>query len=209
MNVPIKKVKEGASRYDDDKMAASYSFVFSAIRRLLIKQFPNSMTSTTKPTLPSSYTVPTVWSPPESTGGTFGAVNQPTSGARFERKLPKGDHPLQLYSLGTPNGQKVTILLEELGIDYDAWKINIMDLDQFGDDFVKINPNSKIPALLDYSVTPPQRVFESGSILLYLAEKEKKFIPTDPSKRTECINWLMWQMGTAPYIGGGFGHFYK
>ena len=163
----------------------------------------------TKPTVPESYTVPKVWTVPESMGGKFGSMNKPTAGARFERKLPKGEHPLQLYSLGTPNGQKVTILLEELGIEYDAWKISFDKLDQFGSDFVKVNPNSKIPALMDYSQSPPLRVFETGSILLYLAEKEGKFIPTDQYKRTECMNWLFWQIGTAPYIGGGFGHFYK
>merc|ERR1712085_88761 len=139
--------------------------------------------------------------------------NQPTAGKRFEAVLPKGEHSLQLYSLGTPNGQKVTILLEELGVDYDAYKISIMQLQQFGSAFVDINPNSKIPALLDYSVadgkSEPLRIFETGSILLYLAEKEKKFLPTDLRKKTECMNWLMWQMGTAPYLGGGFGHFYN
>lgn len=162
----------------------------------------------TKPSLPESYVVPAVWTPPEM-AGPFGSINRPTAGSRFEKTLPKGNHALQLYSLGTPNGQKVTILLEELGIEYDAYKINIMEGEQFGSEFVAINPNSKIPALLDYSVTPPQRVFESGSILLYLAEKEGKFLPTDARKKTECMNWLMWQMGTAPYIGGGFGHFYN
>lgn len=140
-------------------------------------------------------------------------MNKPTAGKRFDAELPRGEHGLQLYSLGTPNGQKVTILLEELGVDYDAYKINIMELQQFGSAFVDINPNSKIPALLDYSVADgkkePLRLFESGSILVYLAEKEKKFIPTDIRKKTECMNWVMWQMGSAPYLGGGFGHFYK
>lgn len=136
-------------------------------------------------------------------------MNQPTAGARTEKALERGAHDLQLYSLGTPNGHKVTILLEELGVEYDAWFINIMEQDQFGSGFVEVNPNSKIPALLDYSFEgEPLRVFESGSILLYLAEKYGKFIPTDPRKKVECMNWLMWQMGGAPYIGGGVGHFY-
>jgi len=141
-------------------------------------------------------------------------LNQPTSGSRFEQKLPVGKHPLQLYSLATPNGQKVTILLEELlalghtDAEYDAWLIKIGEGQQFGSGFVEINPNSKIPALVDHSQNPPLRVFESGSILLYLAEKFKAFIPTDLAARTECLNWLFWQMGSAPYIGGGLGHFY-
>jgi GST-like protein len=166
----------------------------------------------TTPSYPEDYVVPKQWSPPETTGGKFGYVNQPSAGKRFDSELPKGEHALQLYSLGTPNGHKVTILLEELGIEYDAWFVNIMELEQFGSDFVAINPNSKIPALLDYtedgSDSEPIRVFESGSILLYLAEREQRFIPKDTRKRTECMNWLMWQMGTAPYVGGGFGHFY-
>ncbi|HAI54849.1 MAG TPA: glutathione-dependent disulfide-bond oxidoreductase, partial [Acinetobacter nosocomialis] len=141
-------------------------------------------------------------------------LNQPTSGARYEHILPVGKHPLQLYSLATPNGQKVTILLEELlalghkDAEYDAWLIKIGEGQQFGSGFVDINPNSKIPALVDHSQNPPLRVFESGSILLYLAEKFKAFIPTDIAARTECLNWLFWQMGSAPYLGGGFGHFY-
>lgn len=143
----------------------------------------------------------------------MGGMNRPTAGARREESLPKGDHELQLYSLGTPNGIKVTILLEELndmkGVEYDAWRIKIMDLDQFGSEFVRINPNSKIPAMLDTSFDPPLRVFESGSILKYIAEKYDAFIPTDSRKKVECFNWLMWQTGSAPYIGGGFGHFYK
>ncbi|KAL7546745.1 hypothetical protein ACHAWF_010076 [Thalassiosira exigua] len=159
--------------------------------------------------LPASYAVPEVWKAAADAGGTFASINRPTAGSRSERALPRGEHPLQLYSLGTPNGQKVTILLEELGVEYDAHFVDIMNQDQFGSEFVAVNPNSKIPAMLDCSVSPPQRVFESGSILLYLAEKEGKFVPEDPRKRTECINWLMWQMGTAPYLGGGFGHFYR
>jgi len=174
------------------------------------------MTDDDKPkivTYPEGYEVPKVWAP-KVMDGKMGGMNKPTAGKRFESELKKGEHSLQLYSLGTPNGQKVTILLEELGVDYDAWPINIMELQQFGSDFVDINPNSKIPALLDYSVaddnSEPLRLFESGSILLYLAEKENKFIPTDLRKKTECMNWLMWQMGSAPYLGGGgFGHFYK
>uniref|UniRef100_A0A7S4A9V9 Glutathione transferase n=1 Tax=Pseudo-nitzschia australis TaxID=44445 RepID=A0A7S4A9V9_9STRA len=164
---------------------------------------------------PSDYVVAKQWVP-KSLGGIVGGMNRPTAGKRFDSELPRGEHDLQLYSLGTPNGQKVTILLEELGVDYDAYFIDIMELQQFGSAFVDINPNSKIPALLDYSVvdvdddsSKPLPVFESGSILLYLAEREKKFVPTDLRKKTECMNWLMWQMGTGPYLGGGFGHFYK
>ena len=162
------------------------------------------------PALPEGYVVPAVWTEPnDGLGGTMGKMNRPVAGARFDKPLPRGEHPLQLYSLGTPNGHKVTILLEELGIEYDAWKINIMQLDQFGSEFTKMNPNSKIPALLDYSENPPLRVFESGSILMYIAEKYGRFFPKELRPRTECLNWLMWQMGTAPFIGGGFGHFYK
>ncbi|MDH0562405.1 glutathione-dependent disulfide-bond oxidoreductase [Acinetobacter courvalinii] len=158
----------------------------------------------------SNYIPPKVW----QWTGDKADLNQPTSGSRYEHKLPIGKHPLQLYSLATPNGQKVTILLEELlalghvGAEYDAWLIKIGEGQQFGSGFVEINPNSKIPALVDYSQNPPLRVFESGSILLYLAEKFKAFIPTDIAARTECLNWLFWQMGSAPYIGGGLGHFY-
>ncbi|HCH8073798.1 TPA: glutathione-dependent disulfide-bond oxidoreductase [Acinetobacter baumannii] len=158
----------------------------------------------------SNYIPPQVW---QWTGENTD-LNQPTSGARYEHTLPVGKHPLQLYSLATPNGQKVTILLEELlalghkDAEYDAWLIKIGEGQQFGSGFVEINPNSKIPALVDHSQNPPLRVFESGSILLYLAEKFKAFIPTDIAARTECLNWLFWQMGSAPYLGGGFGHFY-
>ncbi|MGE8643911.1 glutathione-dependent disulfide-bond oxidoreductase [Acinetobacter vivianii] len=158
----------------------------------------------------SNYIPPKVW---QWTGDKTD-LNQPTSGSRFEQQLPVGQHPLQLYSLATPNGQKVTILLEELlalghtEAEYDAWLIKIGEGQQFGSGFVEINPNSKIPALVDHSQNPPLRVFESGSILLYLAEKFKAFIPTDLAARTECLNWLFWQMGSAPYIGGGLGHFY-
>lgn len=160
-----------------------------------------------------TYTPPKVWTYDEPNGGAFAAINRPTAGARFERELPRGDHPLQLYSLGTPNGQKVTILLEELlaaghDAEYDAWLINIGESDQFSSGFVSINPNSKIPALLDLSGTEPVRVFESGSILFHLAEKFGAFLPASGPARTECMNWLMWQMGTAPLLGGGFGHFY-
>lgn len=158
----------------------------------------------------SNYIPPKVW---QWTGDKTD-LNQPTSGSRYEQQLPIGQHPLQLYSLATPNGQKVTILLEELlelghtEAEYDAWLIKIGEGQQFGSGFVEINPNSKIPALVDHSQNPPLRVFESGSILLYLAEKFKAFIPTDIAARTECLNWLFWQMGSAPYIGGGLGHFY-
>jgi GST-like protein len=160
------------------------------------------------------YTPPKVWTWTKPSGGTFANINRPIAGATHEKELPVGRHPLQLYSLGTPNGVKVTILLEELlavghsGAEYDAWLIKISDGDQFGSGFVKINPNSKIPALLDRSGPKPIRVFESCSILLYLAEKFGAFLPKDVASRTETLNWLFWQMGSAPCLGGGFGHFY-
>jgi len=162
----------------------------------------------------ADYTPPKVWKWDKENGGRFASLNRPIAGATHDKELPRGSHRLQLYSLGTPNGIKVTILLEELlaaghaGAEYDAWLINIMDGDQFGSGFVSINPNSKIPALLDCSGPTPIRVFESGAILLYLAEKFGTFVPTDPAKRAECLSWLMWQMSTAPVLGGGFGHFY-
>jgi GST-like protein len=163
-----------------------------------------------RPSLPADYSVPTVWTEPANPGGAFGSINKPTAGARSEKQLPIGSHPIQLYSLGTPNGQKVTIMLEELGIEYDAFLINITKEEQFTTGFVEINPNSKIPAMVDYSnKQKPIRVFESCAILLYLAEKYNKFIPKDPAQRVECLNWLFWQAGSAPFIGGGFGHFYK
>jgi GST-like protein len=160
------------------------------------------------------YVPPTVWTHEAPSGGQFASINRPTAGPTHEKVLPVGKHPLQLYSLATPNGIKVTILLEELlalghsGAEYDAWLIRIGDGDQFGSGFVDINPNSKIPALLDRSVEPGIRVFESGSILLYLAEKFGELLPQDLAGRTETLNWLFWQMGAAPYLGGGFGHFY-
>ena len=162
----------------------------------------------------SSYTPPKVWTWDAESGGRFAKINRPIAGSTHEKELPVGEHPLQLYSLATPNGVKVTILLEELlaigkqDAEYDAYFINIGDGDQFGSDFVAINPNSKIPALLDRSTTPPTRVFESGAILVYLAEKFGAFFPEEPSPRAECLSWLFWQMGSAPYLGGGFGHFY-
>jgi GST-like protein len=162
----------------------------------------------------SDYTPPQIWSWSSPSGGTFASINRPIAGPTHEKALPVGRHPLQLYSLGTPNGVKVTILLEELlalghaGAEYDAWLINISQGDQFGSGFVEVNPNSKIPALLDRTGPTPIRVFESGSILLYLAEKFGAFLPTDIKGRTETLNWLFWQMGSAPYLGGGFGHFY-
>tara|TARA_R110000787_G_scaffold219607_6_gene328314 strand:+ start:95 stop:961 length:867 start_codon:yes stop_codon:yes gene_type:complete len=162
----------------------------------------------------SDYTPPKVWKPAADHGGPFASTNRPVAGPTHEKELPIGKHPLQLYSLGTPNGVKVTILLEELlaaghtGAEYDAWIIRIGDGDQFGSGFVKVNPNSKIPALMDLSTNPPTRVFESGAILLYLAEKFGAFLPADPADRAECLSWLFWQMGSAPYLGGGFGHFY-
>lgn len=161
----------------------------------------------------SDYEPPKVWTWEKGNGGQFANINRPVAGATHDKELPVGKHPLQLYSLATPNGQKVTILLEELleaGFDaeYDAWLIKIGEGDQFGSGFVGVNPNSKIPALADHSTTPPRRVFESGAILLYLAEKFGAFLPTDPAARTEALNWLFWQMGSAPFVGGGFGHFY-
>ena len=165
-------------------------------------------------TAPTDYIPPKVWTWTKSNGGNFASINRPIAGSTHDKKLPVGLHPLQLYSMGTPNGIKVTILLEELlaagfiGAEYDAWLIKISDGDQFGSGFVEINPNSKIPALLDRSSPTPIRVFESGSILLYLAEKFGAFLPKDIVARTEALNWLFWQMGSAPYLGGGFGHFY-
>lgn len=161
------------------------------------------------------YTPPKVWKAEAPSGGAFANINRPIAGPTHEKDLPVGAHPLQLYSLATPNGQKVTILLEELlalghaGAEYDAWLIRINEGSQFSSGFVDVNPNSKIPALLDRSTTPPTRVFESGSILLYLAEKFGAFLPKDAAGRTETLNWLFWQMASAPYVGGGFGHFYN
>lgn len=161
-----------------------------------------------------AYTPPKVWKWEAGNGGKFANINRPVSGATHEKELPVGEHPLQVYSLATPNGVKVTVMLEELlalgfkEAEYDAWLIDIMEGDQFSSGFVAVNPNSKIPAMMDHSVNPPQRVFESGSILLYLAEKFGAFIPKDPVAKTECMNWVFWQMGAAPILGGGFGHFY-
>ena len=174
------------------------------------------MTDETDPQLnqPPGYVPPPVWTWDSESGGRWARINRPVSGATHEKALPVGEHPLQLYSLGTPNGVKVTIMLEELlaaghqGAEYDAWLIDIAEGDQFSSGFVEVNPNSKIPAMLDRSTTPPTRLFESGSILLYLAEKFRAFLPAEPGKRAETINWLMWQMGSAPFVGGGFGHFY-
>lgn len=160
------------------------------------------------------YTPPKVWTWDAANGGAFASINRPIAGATHEKVLPVGKHPLQLYSLATPNGVKVTIMLEELlalgfsGAEYDAHLIRITEGDQFGSGFVEINPNSKIPALLDRSQNPPQRVFESGAILLYLADKFQALIPADSAGRTECISWLFWQMASTPFLGGGFGHFY-
>ncbi|MCB8877107.1 glutathione-dependent disulfide-bond oxidoreductase [Acidisoma silvae] len=160
------------------------------------------------------YTPPKVWTMEAPSGGAFANINRPVAGPTHEKALPVGEHPLQLYSLATPNGQKVTIMLEELlalgltGAEYDAWLIRINEGSQFSSGFVAVNPNSKIPALLDRSTEPPTRVFESGSILLYLAEKFRAFLPKDAAGRTETLNWLFWQMASAPYVGGGFGHFY-
>ncbi len=162
----------------------------------------------------TDYVPPKVWTWNRENGGAFASINRPVAGATHDKELPVGRHPLQLYSLATPNGQKVTILLEELlalghqGAEYDAWLIKIGDGDQFGSGFVAVNPNSKIPALMDHSGAKPVRIFESGAILLYLAEKFGAFVPTEPAARAECLSWLFWQMGSAPYLGGGFGHFY-
>jgi len=163
---------------------------------------------------PSEYVPPKVWVWNKPSGGRFASINRPIAGSTHEKDLPVGRHPLQLYSLATPNGIKVTIMLEELlalghsGAEYDAWLIRIMDGDQFGSGFVAANPNSKIPALMDRSGPTPIRVFESGAILLYLAEKFGAFLPRDPATHAECLSWLFWQMGSAPYLGGGLGHFY-
>lgn len=160
------------------------------------------------------YTPPKVWTWNKASGGAFAHINRPIAGPTHEQALPRGRHPLQLYSLATPNGVKVTVLLEELlalghaGAEYDAWLIRIGEGDQFGSGFVEVNPNSKIPALLDCSGPSPVRVFESGAILLYLAEKFGAFVPGEPARRAECLSWLFWQMGSAPFLGGGFGHFY-
>ena len=163
----------------------------------------------------SAYTPPKVWVWDKPNGGQFANINRPIAGPTHEKALPVGKHPLQLYSLATPNGQKITIMLEELlaaghrGAEYDAWLVKIGEGEQFGSGFVAVNPNSKIPALLDRSGPKPFRVFESGAILLYLAEKFGAFLPTEPAARAECLSWLFWQMGSAPYLGGGFGHFFS
>jgi GST-like protein len=165
-------------------------------------------------TEPTAYSPPEVWTWDRESGGQFASINRPVAGATHDKDLPVGRHPLQLYSLGTPNGVKVTVMLEELlaaghaGAEYDAWLVRIGDGDQFGSGFVAINPNSKIPAMVDHSVKPPVRVFESGAILLYLAEKFGAFLTADPARRPELLSWLFWQMGSAPFLGGGFGHFY-
>ncbi len=160
------------------------------------------------------YVPPKVWTWDQSSGGKFASINRPIAGPTHDKELPVGKHPLQLYSLATPNGVKVTVMLEELlalgheGAEYDAWLINIGEGDQFGSGFVDVNPNSKIPALMDHSTDTPTRVFESASIMVYLAEKFGEFLPKDPTERTEAMSWLFWLMGSAPYLGGGFGHFY-
>ena len=162
----------------------------------------------------TNYSPPKIWTWTKANGGAFASINRPVAGPTHEKELPRGKHPLQLYSLATPNGVKVTVMLEELlatghaGAEYDAWLIRINTGDQFGSGFVDVNPNSKIPALLDCSGPKPVRVFESGSILLYLAEKFGAFVPSEPALRAECLSWLFWQMGSAPFLGGGFGHFY-
>lgn len=163
---------------------------------------------------PAGYVPPKVWQADQPSGGAFANINRPVSGSTHEKDLPVGEHPLQLYSLGTPNGVKVTIMLEELlaaghsGAEYDAWLIRINEGEQFGSGFVDVNPNSKIPAMVDRSLDPPVKLFESGSMLIYLAEKFGSFLPTQAHARAATINWLMWQMGSAPFVGGGFGHFF-
>ena len=163
---------------------------------------------------PAGYVPPKVWNPDTQNGGAFASINRPVSGATHDKDLPVGKHPIQLYSMGTPNGVKVTVLLEELlaaghaGAEYDAWLIEIGKGDQFGSGFVAVNPNSKIPAMVDRSIDPPVALFESGSMLIYLAEKFGVFLPTETRARAQTINWLMWQMGSAPFLGGGFGHFF-
>jgi GST-like protein len=162
----------------------------------------------------ATYVPPKVWTWDADSGGKFANINRPIAGATHDKVLPKGKHPMQLHSLATPNGVKVTVMLEELlaagftGAEYDAFIVNIMEGEQFGSGFVDINPNSKIPALMDNSTNPPTRVFESGAILLYLAEKFNAFLPSEPARKAECMSWLFWQMGSAPMLGGGFGHFY-
>lgn len=162
----------------------------------------------------STYTPPMVWKWDSESGGRFAHINRPIAGSTHDKELPVGKHPLQLYSLGTPNGVKVTVLLEELlalgknEAEYDAWLINIGEGEQFGSGFVAVNPNSKIPALMDMSTSPPTRVFESGAIMFYLAERFGAFLPIDPSERAECMSWLFWNIGSIPFLGGGFGHFY-
>ena len=166
------------------------------------------------PDAPEAYTPPKVWKWDRPSGGRFADINRPIAGATHDKELPVGAHPMQLYSLATPNGVKVTVMLEELlalghsGAEYDAWLVNIMGGDQFGSGFVGVNPNSKIPAMVDRSTSPPTRLFESGAILFYLAEKFGELLPTEGAARAECMNWLFWQMGSAPFLGGGFGHFY-
>ena len=163
----------------------------------------------------NDYEPPKVWKWEQQDGGRFTNINRPISGPTHDKELPVGEHPFQLYSLATPNGVKVTVMLEELlalghsGAEYDAYTVDIMEGDQFGSGFVAVNPNSKIPALMDHSQNPPVRIFESGAILVYLAEKFGEFLPSDPSARAECLSWVFWQMGSAPYLGGGFGHFYS
>jgi GST-like protein len=162
----------------------------------------------------TAYTPPKIWTWEKQNGGQFASINRPIAGPTHDKVLPVGEHPLQLYSLATPNGVKVTVMLEELlalghrGAEYDAWLIRINEGDQFGSGFVAVNPNSKIPALMDHSGPEPIRLFESGAILMYLAEKFGEFLPRAGKARAECLSWLFWQMGSAPYLGGGFGHFY-
>lgn len=172
------------------------------------------MSEEERPSLPEDYKPPKVWKWDKESGGRFAKINRPIAGATHEKELPVGKHPFQLYSLGTPNGVKVTVMLEELlalghkGAEYDAWLINIGNGDQFSSGFVAANPNSKIPAMMDHSGDEPFRIFESAAMLVHLAEKFGEFLPTDPVPRAECISWVMWQMSNAPFLGGGFGHFY-
>lgn len=172
------------------------------------------MSDEKRPSLPEGYEPPKVWKWETESGGRFAKINRPIAGPTHDKALPVGKHPMQLYSLGTPNGVKITVMLEELlarghaGAEYDAWLINIGDGDQFSSGFVAANPNSKIPALMDHSGDKPIRIFESGAMLVYLAEKFGELLPTDPAMRAECLSWVFWQMASAPFLGGGFGHFY-
>lgn len=207
---PLGKTANFSASHHSD----SASVIYKKSCSLIGKVYFTRMNIKQSETIMAEYTPPKVWTWETESGGTFASINRPVAGATHDKELPVGKHPFQLYSMGTPNGVKVTVMFEELlalgisGAEYDAWLVRIGDGDQFGSGFVEINPNSKIPALMDRSGDKPQRVFESAAILLYLAEKFGKFLPDDAAARTEAMSWLFWQMGSAPYLGGGFGHFY-